>query len=383
MDNINAPQGNQDQSNPPAGGQPQGGDQPSGDQSQQGGGPRPTSQGEDVAGGSPDQDNLPAGGPPSDIGQDQGADSLKMPPDAGGVEGENLPPEQSPGPTPPGEAPPGPQEAGPPGGEGPVEDVFEGAESPGQDQGAIPPPEPGAPPEGPGDMSEVPPGETPAQDAGVPQEGLPPGEMPQGEVAPQSQPDFTQGPEGAAPGQVQPPKPGGSKVLPILLIILILIIGGVALAYFMNWISLPFLDNLLGREQPTEEIAPLEEEAEVSPYPEDDQRKNDLAQIKSALEKYFEDNQKYPVARKLENSSESTSVVYKALVPNYLETMPTDPLSPSKYYGYQSADGTSFELSAVLDNPDDAEGVKRGDLNLYILTNVSEVEGEPTEAETS
>ena len=59
--------------------------------------------------------------------------------------------------------------------------------------------------------------------------------------------------------------------------------------------------------------------------------------------------------------------------------MPTDPASPSKYYGYESADGTSFELSAVLDNPDDTEGIIRGNITFYILTNVSAVDNEGEE----
>lgn len=384
MDNINPPSN---------GNAPQGGQPPEGDQQQ--------------GSGSPDQNNSADSGQPSpDAGQDQGqgqADSLKMPPDvSAGGEGGGPPDVQSPDqggpPSPPGEIPEQPQAEGAStdqglapsnqGGQeeqqGPVEDVLEGAEGQTADQGAVP--QEAAPEQGPSPGAEGQlPAEAPQGDLAPPpgpeaSQEMPPGEPPQGEAAPQSQPDFTVPPQ-EVPGQAQPPQAGGSKVLPILLIIVLLLIAGVALAYFMNWISLPFLDSLLGREQPTEEVAPAEGTAEVTPYPEDTQRKNDLQQIKAALEKYFEDSQKYPVAKVLENSSKTTSTIYQALAPNYLETMPTDPASPSKYYGYQSADGTSFELSAVLDNPDDTEGVKRGNLMLYILTNVSEVESsQPAEA---
>ena len=47
-------------------------------------------------------------------------------------------------------------------------------------------------------------------------------------------------------------------------------------------------------------------------------------------------------------------------------TISKDPKHPQKYYGYKS-DGESYELTCVLDNSEDSEATKVGNLNLYIL----------------
>jgi hypothetical protein len=346
MDNIQAPQGGQPPQGPP--------------------------------GGSTDQDNPPVGGQPANPDASQDQSQMPGPPSAGG----EIPPPTEGG-------PPQDQGAAPPtDNQGQVEDVLEGTEgaaaSPqGEGQAsAAPPPGQSTEPYGPapGIDNETPPAGTSPPEAMAEQPPSPPDMAGDQNVTPQSQPDFTGGEGGMppAPGQGPPgpQKAGGSKWLSIVLVIVIILaLGGLTIAYLKDYISLPFLDKLLGREQPTQETTTAETQTQETAFPEDQQRKNDLAQIKGALEKYFEGNQKYPIAAKIEKISDAKSTAYQALVPDYIETMPNDPASPTKFYGYQSVDGTSFELSAVLDNTEDTEGIQKGDLYLYLLTNKSSVEG--------
>jgi len=80
----------------------------------------------------------------------------------------------------------------------------------------------------------------------------------------------------------------------------------------------------------------------------DTTRKEDLTQIQEALEKYYKANQKYPVSAEITKTSDKNSVL-TTLVPDYIEKLPTDPAGGESYYGYKSADGTTYELSAVFD----------------------------------
>jgi hypothetical protein len=90
-----------------------------------------------------------------------------------------------------------------------------------------------------------------------------------------------------------------------------------------------------------------------------------LKAIETALLRYKTDHSNsLPVSVAIERLDSSSSVLVQALVPLYLSTMPKDP-NTSKYYGYKS-DGTTYQLSAVLDNTTDSEGTKSGSLNLYI-----------------
>jgi len=98
----------------------------------------------------------------------------------------------------------------------------------------------------------------------------------------------------------------------------------------------------------------------------DTQRKTDLKLIKTALNNYQSDYSVYPQSTALIKTSDTNSVLAKALVPKYIEKLPVDPQTPKYYYGYKS-DGTTFELSAVLENKDDPEGQKIGDKTILIL----------------
>lgn len=98
-------------------------------------------------------------------------------------------------------------------------------------------------------------------------------------------------------------------------------------------------------------------------------RKQDIQKMATALNKYFTDRSSYPIAAVIENTSDTKSVLRSALVPLYIESIPTDPVG-THYYGYKS-DGKSYELTAVLDNTSDSEGMQVGAVFLYKVTNLN------------
>lgn len=80
----------------------------------------------------------------------------------------------------------------------------------------------------------------------------------------------------------------------------------------------------------------------------DDDRKNDLKNVQTALESYFTDEQNYPAA-------------LATLAPDYLTAVPTDPQGNA--YTYTPAPAsctdsscTSYTLSADLENDNDPQG---------------------------
>ena len=94
----------------------------------------------------------------------------------------------------------------------------------------------------------------------------------------------------------------------------------------------------------------------------DIKRKNDLRRIQAALEKYKEDNGKYPILI-------TDSKDYNFLEPlknGYLSDIPKDP-GLVYYYRYEPVDGKDYTLTAVLENQDDKEGQKQGDFLLFKL----------------
>lgn len=95
----------------------------------------------------------------------------------------------------------------------------------------------------------------------------------------------------------------------------------------------------------------------------DSRRKADLNQIRTALEMYADDNNgKYPA--KSDNSQDG---IFLTELNNYIK-IPLDPSHPTYYYSYQP-DGSSYKLTCVLENPNDTDGKKSGNLNIYTLTN--------------
>ena len=101
----------------------------------------------------------------------------------------------------------------------------------------------------------------------------------------------------------------------------------------------------------------------------DQTRKADLQSIKVALEKYKIANGKFPIANTMIHLDTKDNVVQKALVAEFIASLPTDPKAGEGwYYGYQSS-GSKFTLSARLENPADKQVTKVGDIYLHWVYN--------------
>lgn len=99
----------------------------------------------------------------------------------------------------------------------------------------------------------------------------------------------------------------------------------------------------------------------------DAQRKEDLNDIKVALQSYKEAKGNFPsTSGEIIKTRDQDTILSRALVPDYLASLPVDPENDKYYYGY-SSDGENFKLTAVLENKDDPEGEAAGDYWLYII----------------
>lgn len=97
----------------------------------------------------------------------------------------------------------------------------------------------------------------------------------------------------------------------------------------------------------------------------DARRKTDLSQIQRALELYYDDNGKYPVAAGglIKDGSETKN--WNDPWPPYMARIPEDPASPKKDYFYDApATGQSFQLYTSLDNEHDQQKDCGGTCNL-------------------
>ncbi|MFZ2969828.1 MAG: type II secretion system protein GspG [Minisyncoccia bacterium] len=85
----------------------------------------------------------------------------------------------------------------------------------------------------------------------------------------------------------------------------------------------------------------------------DAERKGDLAEIKKALETYYQANgRKYPESEGIVKLNDKNSGIYQILSIYLAEEFMSDPNFSEYYYGY-SSDGTDFDLSARLENLED------------------------------
>lgn len=156
--------------------------------------------------------------------------------------------------------------------------------------------------------------------------------------------------------------------LPLIgILALLLIIGGLVFASWMNWISLGGIEKLWGGGK-TPVVEPTPEPTPVTTNVNDAKRKEDLSNLKTALKQYYTATQSYPVAATTEKTLDS--VALKVLVPDYITALPVDPLSPTYYYGYKS-DGITFELTCILEDKTDTSGILTGDILLYEVTDIS------------
>ena len=97
-------------------------------------------------------------------------------------------------------------------------------------------------------------------------------------------------------------------------------------------------------------------------------RKKDLATIQTYLESYFNAKGSYPASATLAKLNDATNPVVTALVPTYTSSLPRDPKDPSFFYGYKSAGGSGYTLTAQLENTADPEGKQSGSVFLYSVT---------------
>lgn len=184
-------------------------------------------------------------------------------------------------------------------------------------------------------------------------------------------------PRPQAPPPVEEPRPRSPIVSVILMIFLslILVAGILVFLSWKGWISLGGIEKLWGggKASPTPTLITSVEPSNLpsgTVNTNDQTRKADLAKIKDALTKYFTDNNQFPLAPNGVKTSDSTSVLAQALVPKYLDKLPDDPLAPQYYYGYKS-DGESFELTSILEDRNDPEGITLGQYYIYKLTGSS------------
>ncbi|MBU0708092.1 LysM peptidoglycan-binding domain-containing protein [Patescibacteria group bacterium] len=104
----------------------------------------------------------------------------------------------------------------------------------------------------------------------------------------------------------------------------------------------------------------------------DQERKDDLEIIKEALERYYEAEGQYPVVEGRSKTTDEESVYTELLEKGHLEEVPLDPKHPNYYYGYESAeDGQSFELTSILEDGSDTEGLK---IDNFVFYRVSSAE---------
>jgi len=87
----------------------------------------------------------------------------------------------------------------------------------------------------------------------------------------------------------------------------------------------------------------------------DKQRIFDLNSISKMLKRYKEENGIYPVSYTSAKLNENNQVTRKIKSTSENMDIPFDPNDPKYYYGYQSANGKSFELTARLENLEDKD----------------------------
>lgn len=158
------------------------------------------------------------------------------------------------------------------------------------------------------------------------------------------------------------PKPKSSPIKIILAIFLAVAV--VAVGYYVYTILFSAQDATTQTGTDTGEIdyaAGLETESYAT---DDEQRKADLGKIKEALLNYYAGQGQFPIAQSLTLLT-TGNILETELVPTHLSALPADP-STAKSYGYKS-DGTTFTLTAILDDSSDTEAVVEGNQAVYSI----------------
>jgi hypothetical protein len=181
---------------------------------------------------------------------------------------------------------------------------------------------------------------------------------------------LTDSPDQSAVADIFSKKPNQKKSLlrfAVLIVLVIAILGGiyyVAKTFFFSPSSTPAksAQSGLGTATPASSTVALTG---------DTARKADLLAIQQALLNLYSANGKYPLASDYVKLNQSGNVVEKELVPNYLSKLPTDP-DKTRTYQYKS-DGTTFTLTAVLDNQSDPGVSVENGVALYKIDQSTDV----------
>lgn len=150
---------------------------------------------------------------------------------------------------------------------------------------------------------------------------------------------FAEPTQPSAEGPEQPERKKSNLWLPIVALV---VVAAAAAVYFL------FINKPSKTEEPTGTL--IEESTSISPTTtqgSDTTKKEDLVNLQKALEQYYLKNQEYPISKTVTKTQDSNTPL-SALIPDYLEKLPTDPSGSGAYYGYKSEDGKTYELSAVF-----------------------------------
>jgi len=168
-----------------------------------------------------------------------------------------------------------------------------------------------------------------------------------------------------SPPAMMPPKPPVKKSSRSLVIAFILILAVVA-AYLLYNSFFAAQDSYQTSDTQEDFVSDEAEESYLT-QSNDEVRKNDLAKIYQALKSYYSATGKYPYAASRVSLNNSDNVLEKELVAaNYITVLPADP-DADKYYAYKS-DGSTFSLTAVLDDEADPEATVIDSLPIYEIT---------------
>ncbi len=208
----------------------------------------------------------------------------------------------------------------------------------------------------------------------------------------------SQPPSNQSPNQSPPPPQNNQNLDPLkehkspiasyclmLFLLIILVVAVLIFVSWKGWISLGGVEKLWGGGKVDPTPTPTVEytiSPSISTSPQvstdsspivtgninDSQRKTDLATIKETLVEYYQANSKYPISLETTKTNDANSILVEKLVPSYLVDLPIDPLDPQYYYGYKS-NGTTFELTSVLEDKTDSAGIQMGQYFLYKVTN--------------
>ncbi|OQA52053.1 MAG: Bacterial type II secretion system protein G [candidate division WS2 bacterium ADurb.Bin280] len=168
-----------------------------------------------------------------------------------------------------------------------------------------------------------------------------------------------------SPPAMMPPKQPSKKSSRGLLVAVVLILAAVA-AYLLYTSFFAAQDSYQSSDTQDDLVSDEAEESYLT-QTNDEVRKSDLAKIYQALKNYYSATGKYPFAESRVSLNNSDNVLEKELVSaGYLTILPADP-DAQKYYAYKS-DGTTFSLTAVLDEESDPEATIIDSLAIYEIT---------------